>query len=323
MINENGFQGRFTSTGSTAIIDFPTDIQWMEVINGTAATAGGGGTAVRFYWQKGLGDGYGFVNKKLAADDSITMEFLAGCFTFVNSYGEELSAPYANAITDVSAANPPVVTANNTAGLADYDTIRFGDLPGAAQFAGIDFTVDTINPNVSFRLPFAPQIVGTGAILGTYSKVVAPDAFYPRRKYISKISQANPGVITTTSYHEYTVGQKIRIHVPAEYGMTEINGMQATITAISAANATITTDINTAGFTAFAWPLTAVALAGVTAAHIVPVGEDGLYNLSLDDRVNNTSTRYMMLAGGADGPGGANNDVMYWRAGRSLTINNV
>lgn len=322
MLNENGFQGTFISTGTTFVVQFPTDIQWMEVINLSLAVAGAGaGTGVRWWWQLGMQDGYGIVSKKLAADQSITYDYQADCFSLVNTYTPTLSA-INNTLTQVSGANPPVVSATSTAGLADYDTVKLVNVPGAEQFNGVDFTIDTLVANTSFRLPFAPQIVTTGAVAGSFYKVKNDDPFYPRRRYISAITQANPGVITTTAYHGYTVGQKIRLHVPAEYGMIQADGLDATITAINAANATITTNIDTSGFTAFAWPLTAVAAAGVTPAHITPIGEDATYNTLLTDRVYNTGARIMLLAPGVDGPAGTFGNEMMWRAGRSLMLDN-
>lgn len=321
MLNESGFQGTFASTGATYAIEFPTDIQWMEVINLSFCSIGGTGTGVRWYWQKGMQDGYGIVSLKLAADDSITYDYQADCFSFINTSENPLSAVN-NTLTQVSGATPPIVSATSTAGLADYDTVRLSNVLGAEQFNGIDFTIDTLVANTSFRLPFAPTIVTTGATTGSFYKVKWDAPFYPRKKYISAITQANPGVITTTAYHGFTVGQKIRIHVPAEYGMVEANGLEATVTAISAANATITTDIDTSGFTAFAWPLTGIAAGGVTPAHIVPIGQDSSYNLSLSDATYNTTRRIMLLAPGVDGPGGTLANEMMWRAGRSMTIDN-
>lgn len=59
--------------------------------------------------------------------------------------------------------------------------------------------------------------------------------------------------------HGMIVGQKVKLSVPAEYGMAEINGLEGNVTAINTTNNTITLDIDSSSFSAFAFPATAAA----------------------------------------------------------------
>lgn len=94
--NTEILQGRFTSTGVATYVPLRMDCDWFELINGTVAAAGGAGTGVKFYWQRGLADDSGFEYTKLAADDSITLEVLAaGGFTRVETTGNPDTAVYA------------------------------------------------------------------------------------------------------------------------------------------------------------------------------------------------------------------------------------
>lgn len=57
--------------------------------------------------------------------------------------------------------------------------------------------------------------------------------YYPLPQTISNISQENPAVVTTTSNHNLTTGQVIRLNIPKQYGMQELNNQIAIITRIS------------------------------------------------------------------------------------------
>lgn len=72
---------------------------------------------------------------------------------------------------------------------------------------------------------------------------------------ITDITQANPGVVTTSAPHGYTVGQ--RIHLKAIGGMTELNGTVARVgtpastTTFPLLNFDTGASINTTGFTVY------------------------------------------------------------------------
>jgi len=72
--------------------------------------------------------------------------------------------------------------------------------------------------------------------------------------------------VTLSVTHNYIVGQKVTFKIPtvtaAAFGMTQLNGITATIIRTNDADAdglfnTITVDVDTTGYTAFALPLTA------------------------------------------------------------------
>ena len=175
------------------------------------------------------------------------------------------------------------------------------------------------------------QIVAANA--GTFRRIPYNPIFYPRNRYIVSISQAVEAVVVLTVTHGYKVGQVVSFVVPsvggsaASYGMTEINGLQGTILDIDTATNSITVDIDTTSFTAFAFPTTAQAAAGFTQAQVVPVGMNTAEGLDsgvdiLSDATINTGLIGIQLVGGANSPAGANNDVIYWTSGNSFSISN-
>jgi len=118
-------------------------------------------------------------------------------------------------------------------------------------------------------------------------------------------------VVTLAVTHGISVGEKVRVKVSSDFGMIEANDLIGQVTAISTANNTISLDIDASGFTAFAFPTSAVAALGVTPAHIVPVGDAAS---TLAGSMDNTAAIVMTLGAGADGPAGSTGDVMYWEA---------
>lgn len=98
--------------------------------------------------------------------------------------------------------------------------------------------------------------------------------FTPSRVAISAISQANPCVVTTSSNHNLLTGQVVRLHVPQNFGMVELNNVQASITVLSNTTFSLQVtqvppgiDINSTNFTSFTTP----SKPGKT-AEILPMG---------------------------------------------------
>ena len=58
--------------------------------------------------------------------------------------------------------------------------------------------------------------------------------FSPPRVAISAITQANPCVVTTASNHNLSTGGIVRLHVPKNYGMTNLNNNLYSVTVLTA-----------------------------------------------------------------------------------------
>ncbi|CAB4184559.1 hypothetical protein UFOVP1478_9 [uncultured Caudovirales phage] len=311
-------QGKFTSTGASQTLNIRSGVDWIKVLNYTDNT--------QYFWQIGMAAGVG----KITAANGTTASLGAGLGFY--PIDTSLNVPGASVVlTAISGAAIPVVSTGNTGGLANGDIVRLYNVTGGVQLNSIDFTIGAINANVSFTLAYMSQIVAANA--GTFRRIPYNPIFYPRNRYIVSISQAVEAVVVLTVTHGYKVGQVVSFVVPsvggsaASYGMTEINGLQGTILAIDTATNSITVDIDTTAFTAFAFPTTAQAAAGFTQAQVVPVGMNTAEGLDsgvdiLSDATINTGLIGIQLVGGANSPAGAVNDVIYWTSGNSFSINN-
>jgi hypothetical protein len=321
--------GRFTSDGNSKTLQIRSDIDFLEVINFTNAGATGD-DGVKFIWQRGLADGAAIYEFKSGGGNNLNLGTLtSGGFTLVDSSANPLGSSVAiTAATDVVR---PIVSTANTGDLVAGDIVRLDSVTGSLGLAGIDFTVDTIVANTSFRLAGAmANSQGSAGTAGNYRKVKFDPLYYPRHRSILNITQAASAVVTLSVPSGYKVGQKVRFSVPeSEYGMVEMDGLLGTVTAVDDTTATqsITVNIDSSGFTAFAFPTSAQAASPLSQAMVMPVGMDTAQAQSssvdqLSDATDNVGYIGMLLGAGASAPAGASNDVMYWRAYKSELVNN-
>lgn len=335
------FQGKFTSDGTDKTISIPSSWDYMRVKNETAQNQAAADLAFLFEFQRGQTDGRGDVWTKLGtvANDPVTVGQIAANsgFYYVDMSGSPLNAPVA--ITAGTNAVRPVMSTGSTAGLASGSIVRITQLTEQVNLNGYDFAVDTIVANTSFRiasaLATAPGVAETTG--GFYRIVKFQPLFYPRFRYIANITQATSAVITVTVPSGYAVGQTVRIFVPessqsgvSDYGMTEINGLKGTITAVNdtVATQTITVNIDSSSFTAFTFPTAAKAAVPLVKAIVVPSGMDVGYARAqsvdeLSDARDNRGLIGVRLVGGAASPGGASSDVMYYSGWRADTVTNT
>jgi hypothetical protein len=324
----NIINGSFTSNGSAKTLVLRGDLDSIEVWNATEMAAQNDSHGVSYYWQRGLAANNGFVTLRNAAHTAVDIRSSAALgvpgFTLVDS---SVTTPGAVvATTDIGTVAHRVLTATTT-GLSVGSIVRLANMTGAAEFNGMDFTVTAVNAGVHFDIGYTPVTVAAAAA-GQYRIIPNDTLYYPRNRYIASISQAAQAVVVLTVTHNLQVGQQIRFHVPAMYGMVELEGLSGNIVAIDTTTNSITVDIDTTGFTAFAWPITAVASASAhTLPQIVPVGENTATALAavppvdiLTDATINTGYIGIVLGAGDTSPAGSNNDVIYWRATTSFNL---
>lgn len=89
--------------------------------------------------------------------------------------------------------------------------------------------------------------------------------FFPRVREISAITNAQYAVVTFTDDHDFVNHEIVSLRVSRPYGMVEINQKAAKV--ISTTSDTITVDIDSTNYTAFAIP---GDLAGTTPPCCVP-----------------------------------------------------
>jgi hypothetical protein len=304
-------QGTFTSDGEVRTIELPQEPHYF-VIRNRSQWGNTPDDRVESTWFYGYSSGQ---STGILEDSGGALEAAADAaggdgFTFINLSDQDPGSLVATG-TAITAANPAVVSDANTPNLGDI--VRVYNTTGMMQIAGMDFSVTAVNPGTSYTLGYL-DASGFGAAATNVDYRIIPSAYYsPSKRFITKITQASSAVITMSVAHDYVVGDKIRINVPDEFGMTEINGLLGEITAVS--TSTITVDIDSSAFTAFAFPTSAVAASGVSFPFVNTVGEVAT---KFDNSLRNTGYYALKLGSSVVG---SNSDVMDWMAfARDYTI---
>ena len=315
--------GSFTSDGNPKNIPLQSGYQSFELINLTDI----GSTAAATPVMKARGTslmnaGSAYVSTKTNGAATLDLEntILTGGFSFVSNSGAALPGASV-ATTATTAANPAVVSTANTAGLTSgLSVVRVINLTNMQQIAGMDFTVGTVVPNTTFGLKYLDASGFAAAGTNGFYRIIPFDpAFYPRRRFITGITNALQAVVTMSVAHDYTVGQQVRINVPAAFGMVEMNGLLGTVVAITTgATNTITLNIDSTGFSAFAFPTSGVAATGVTFPQVVPVGEAATapFQNLLDDATVNLSFRGVVVGSAVQTVG----KTYQWFASAGVTV---
>lgn len=285
--------GSFTADGTVQTIRLPSGVTEIELYNVTDFGSAAANTNVmKARGLSSLPAGSGYYTPKTNGAATLGTETMTatGGFTFISDSGSQ-TPEAALAVTSATNAAPPVLTMTSSTGnILQGDIVRYYGASGQYNISGMDFTAGTVVANTSIALAYmtAPGAVGSGG----YARRIPYDArFYPRNRYIVSISQAASAVVVLSVTHGFTVGQKVRFIVPSAFGMTQMNNLLGTVTAINTTTNSITVDIDSSGFTAFAFPSSATAAAGVSFAQVVPVGEaaSGSYANLLDDATLNQS----------------------------------
>ena len=320
-------QGHFTSDGTDKIIALRSSFDWVEVTNLTNIAGATQWDAVRWYWQRGMDDDDAVVDFHGAASQVVSVSTAAVGFnattfrgiSFIDSSDKTPGVPIA--VTAGTNAAVPLYNTGDTGILAVGGIVRIVST-AHDNVNGLDFTVGAVNVDVNFAMDTtmqqAPGVVAGGAGFWRYiaPNVAVYNMFNPRKRVISDITAANPGVVSTMVDHGFTTGQIVRMKIPATGTMVELNDQLVTVTNINAG--TFSIGVDTTAYTAFTFPL-AVAPAH-TPSSVIPVGTDGTATGELE----NTAFFGLILgtsatAGVASGsPGGTNGDAIKWRAGKSF-----
>lgn len=335
--------GSFTANGSAQVIRIRSDFDMIRVLNFNAGAQATDDLGYEFYFQRGMTNGRGMLYTKLGnteANNTVTFGEIAANagFTILDTSGSPLAALNAvggaNEITAISNAAIPVATNSGANGLVAGDVVRLYTVTNAGQLNGFDFTVgyNTLS-GTTFSLDYMSQLAVAGTT-AAWRKIKWDPIYYPRHRYITSItSSGSSSVIKLSVTHGYKVGQLVRVLVPAIYDMVEMDNLVGTITAIDTtptSGNTITVDIDSSSFTAFAFPSAADYAAAGSAfskAMVVPIGMDTAEALSasvneLSDATFNDGFIGVSLAAGTLSPAGQNNDVIYYEAIKNdITVN--
>ena len=301
-LNDILYKGTLVSTGAAQTLNFAAGFDQFILRNRN--TLAGGAGVVDSEWWTGMANGGARIST-LGGGTYVWTQIAAGGFTVVDTATATLGP--AIAVTAITAANPPVASTATTPTVGQI--VRVYGTTGMLQIAGMDFTVTAVNAGVSMSFGYLVNAAAfaAAATAGTYRVVPVDLKFYPRMRYITAITRGVTTTIQMSVVHGYNLNERVSFRCTPAFGTSEINGLTGTIIGINTATNTITVDINSAAFTAFAFPTSAVAAGGVTFPQVIPVGELGT---TLASSIIDTGTRSIQI--GATIAGTANDILDYW-----------
>lgn len=302
--------GSVTSAGVPFNLDLGFQPSYFHMWNETQATSAANPAVVKQAWTLpgvAINSAYTIRNTAGARTDELNFITTGGFVPYTGVEEVLEAAQVGTAITQAANAEVTIVAHGYQTG----DIVRIYTTTGMLQYAGLDFVITRTAANT-----FTLDGGDTAAFLApatavTARRVLIGRGFFPGVRTITGITAANPGVVTTATPHGLVTGQRVRLSVTAPFGMVEANGLLVTVTALTAT--TFSIGVDTMAFTAFAYPTSAVAAAGVTFPIVTPVGE---ISTVLAGAVNNAS-----FAGIRVGVSicGANADVIRYRAERAAS----
>ncbi len=317
----------FTSTGAGIKIPLPSSADYMEVfnINNLAASNPNEVSISRWFGPKfGLGASAadsGIKTVKTTAD--LTSTYASGGFTYVTS-APVVEAQSANPITAITAASPAVVTQTQT--YSDGDILQFYNTTGMLQIAGMNFQISSSSGSAYTLIGLRAAGFAAAGTAGYTRRISKYAAVEPQFLYITEITQATQAVVRTSvdPSQYYVVGMKIHFSIPYSFGMYQMNQLTGTIVAVSAANYTLTVDIDSSAFNAFAFPASSASPTAQLFATLAPAGASTQYNpvtmvqtgynFQYQPFRSGEFVPYMYLAGGSQSPAGASGDQINWIA---------
>lgn len=331
-------RGAFTSDGNRKFISLPMvpdSFEWWNLTKYGTTTNKQVVSGIAFQEDSGkalLTQSNGTANLGALSSANIVQFISAG----TPQYGAITTS---TAGTPVSKANPASVH-SVAHGLSNGDVVLITGTTAMLQIAGVPYVV-TVTGADDFTIPVDSTGFANTATSVTWKKVLYPDLYIPETCVITNITKAAQAVITTSINHNFVVGQEVFFTVPKEWGMVEMssrafvqnNGvpLQAYVVAVTAN--TLTVNVNSTGFTTFAYPTSALYATGVTPAQVSAQGDANTgYSLNSSGNVpylgvNNgvigipgsfvANTRQGILLAAADGSTSTilnASDVIKWRA---------
>lgn len=267
--------GSFTSDTTLAkqvsVNDRP-DVIWLR--NRTAWGDDAAETSVESWWRRGMAQAAAqTVDQAVTSGAMSTEAVTTGGFTFIDTSNPPLFSSLATtAIT--GSAGTFVVTMANTGNIAVGDYVRLYGTTGELQIAGYSFQVTAVTVNTSITLGYMASSGITFAADATagFVKKYIPNRMYPRWSYIANVTKASQGVVFFTGKNDYIPGEILSFRVSSNFGMQELNNKQARVLSVtnSATVSSVTLELDTSGYTTFAFPTSVVAAGGVSPAVAIP-----------------------------------------------------
>ena len=287
--------GTFTTAATPVVqyVNLPFQPQRVKLLNLTAHTTPAQFALVRAEWDVNMGQGVAPIEYISAGSapwvEAVDYVSTGGISTFSAGLSLQLGAQLQ--ISGITKANPAVVTTASAHGLSTGNVVILEGLyqsatTGMPQISLMPFVV-TVTGATTFTIPWntnqsnftALSASPTGAFV---RQVLNPFIYEPGVAYITAITTGATTTVTTTSPHNFVVGQQIAFRIPSVYGTTQLNALPNTsipgspvyyyVTSVTSNTAFVCNAVST-GYTAFNSNQTVASVPGLQLPQVVAVGD--------------------------------------------------
>lgn len=268
---QKSYSASFTSDGSAQVFNLAYLPRSVFFLNKTQYNSTTDDIVKKAWGFSSDADGVAYVDYFDDAADAKAMNstrITSGGFSFITRDTPRLGA--AKAVTSITKADPAVVTVTSH-GYQTGDTVLFTGGTEMDNIGGLMFSVTVTGAN-TFTIPIDTNTGNfTAETAGFVKKVLYPDLYVPFGCVVVGMTAAASAVVSTNVNHSFVVGQRVKLRGFANFGMVEAEDREANVTAITATSVTL--DLNSSGFTAFAWPTPATVSAGTDFPMIYSIGD--------------------------------------------------
>lgn len=247
------------------------------------------------------GSAYAVINTNGAATNQ-DIYFTSGGFSFYDASNPPVYPTVA--ITSVSQAAAAVVTTSAVHNLLTGDYVRFQNVTGMHQLDTLVFQV-TVLSTTTFSITLDTSAFATAGSGGKILQLSQLNPMFPRNLLITSITQATNAVVTTSFDHGIRIPAPgvgvyafLTFTITSPYGMVQLNDKLVKVLSVTAN--TLTLDLDTTGFTAFAYPTAGTVIVDNTPPQATPSGEIG----QLFNAATNTSQYGILLGASIVGASG-------------------
>jgi hypothetical protein len=268
--NSKSYSASFTSDGNAKIFNLAYLPRSVFFLNKTGYGQTAQEDVVKAYGFSSDPNGYAYADYHAAASAALSSrQMTSGGFSFITRDTPQFGA--AKSLTAISkAADAQITVANH--GYLVGDTVWITNTDLMNNITGFPLRVKSIVDGNNFTVEFNTNTANfTAATSGTVKQLLYPDLYVPFGCVVEAMTAADPAVITTSVAHSFVVGQRVRLEGFANFGMVQAEAKEAYVTAIGTQSVTL--DLDSSGYTAFAWPAESVFDSATDLPMILPIGD--------------------------------------------------
>lgn len=285
-------KGSFTqaATGNNVAIYLPFQPTLVKLTNYTAYANFAASDIPWGVWDVQMGQGFaavGYVGTGPVLETGVVTS------NGITSFGAGLSLQLGakQQIASIAKATPTVITTASAHGYNVGDVVILEGLyqsptTGMPQMSGMLFQITAVGSTTTFTVTWNSNQSNYTALSGSptgafVQKVLYPFLYLPGQNFIEAINTST-GLITTTTNHNFVVGQQVAFRIPTAWGSTQLNSLPDNVIPgspiyfyVSAVNSNTTFTIANfpTGVTAYTSNIAVSAVPGLTPPQVVAVGD--------------------------------------------------